>query len=109
FHFKGNRMSSIRKNDDVEIKLPLLEQPSGGLATAEKKVRTAKFKIGDIKCTSCTTSIESVLKELAGVVNVAISVLDGNSAVTYMPDLTTVSNLVLLRFFFLSFRCCYVS
>ncbi|CAN1263729.1 Copper-transporting ATPase HMA4 [Linum perenne] len=105
-------MSSIRKNggpklngrddDGDHLKVPLLQQPSGVLTIAaatldnkvvDKKVRTSKFRIGDIKCTSCTTSIESVLKELAGVVNVAISVLDGYSAITYMPELITVDKI----------------
>ncbi|CAN1263733.1 Copper-transporting ATPase HMA4 [Linum perenne] len=96
-------MSSIRKNggpklngrddDGDHLKVPLLQQPSGVLTIVDKKVRTSKFRIGDIKCTSCTTSIESVLKELAGVVNVAISVLDGYSAITYMPELITVDKI----------------
>ncbi|CAI0412409.1 unnamed protein product [Linum tenue] len=106
-------MSSIRENGggargDDDLKAPLLQPASGGAvaitvpaagqnskaATAvDKKVRTAKFKIGDIKCTSCTGSIESVLKELDGVQTVAISVLDGHAAVTYVPELTTVEKI----------------
>ncbi|CAI0412407.1 unnamed protein product [Linum tenue] len=92
-------MSSIRENGggargDDDLKAPLLQPASGGaVATVDKKVRTAKFKIGDIKCTSCTGSIESVLKELDGVQTVAISVLDGHAAVTYVPELTTVEKI----------------
>ncbi|CAN1263730.1 Copper-transporting ATPase HMA4 [Linum perenne] len=97
-------MSSIRKNggpklngrddDGDHLKVPLLQQPATlDNKVVDKKVRTSKFRIGDIKCTSCTTSIESVLKELAGVVNVAISVLDGYSAITYMPELITVDKI----------------
>ncbi|CAL1409591.1 unnamed protein product [Linum trigynum] len=110
-------MSSIRENGggaelsgrvDDDLKAPLLRPASGGAvaitvaaagqnskaaAAVDKKVRTAKFKIGDIKCTSCTGSIESVLKELDGVQTVAISVLDGHAAVTYVPELTTVEKI----------------
>ncbi|CAI0450044.1 unnamed protein product [Linum tenue] len=97
-------MSSIRENgvgeeldgrndDDDDLKAPLLRPASGGAVTTDKKVRTAKFKIGDIKCTACTASIESMLKELAGVQTVAISVLDGHAAVTYVPELTTVEKI----------------
>ncbi|CAN1354745.1 Copper-transporting ATPase HMA4 [Linum perenne] len=94
-------MSSIRQNGD-DLKAPLLQRPDGvAIAVAEesdkgvdkKKVRTAKFKIGDIKCTSCAVSIESVLKEVAGVDTVAISVLDGHAAVTFVPELTTVEKI----------------
>ncbi|CAI0450046.1 unnamed protein product [Linum tenue] len=111
FPFRG-RMSSIRENGVGEelddLKAPLLRPASGGAVTitvtaagqnskaaaaADKKVRTAKFKIGDIKCTACTASIESMLKELAGVQTVAISVLDGHAAVTYVPELTTVEKI----------------
>lgn len=85
-------------NGRDDLKVPLL-QPSDSVAITisetnnkrEKKIRTAKFKIGNIKCASCATSIESVLGKLNGVENAVVSALQGETAITYMPELINVS------------------
>lgn len=88
----------VNGNDD--LRAPLLQPPDSVSVIVpdqkndrNKNVRTIKFKIGDIKCTSCATSIESVLGELNGVESVMVSPLNGHAAITYMPELVTVSQL----------------
>ncbi|KAG7950961.1 hypothetical protein I3843_13G143000 [Carya illinoinensis] len=81
-------------NGRDDLKAPLL-QPSDSVAITisetnnkrERKHRTAKFRIGDIKCASCATSIESVLGKLNGVENAVVSPLQGEAAITYIPEL----------------------
>ncbi|XP_050223946.1 copper-transporting ATPase HMA4-like isoform X1 [Mercurialis annua] len=85
-----------------ELKVPLLDQPLDGVAItvpeqkdkgSNKNVRTIKLKIGEIKCTSCATSVESVLDQLNGVERVVVSPLDGHAAVSYIPELVTAQNI----------------
>ncbi|KAG2674949.1 hypothetical protein I3760_13G161800 [Carya illinoinensis] len=81
-------------NGRDDLKAPLL-QPSDSVAITisetnnkrERKHRTAKFRIGDIKCASCATSIESVLGKLNGVENAMVSPLQGEAVITYIPEL----------------------
>ncbi|KAF5447817.1 hypothetical protein F2P56_033338 [Juglans regia] len=81
-------------NGRDDLQAPLLK-PSDSVAITisetnnkkEKKHRTAKFRIGDIKCASCATSIESVLGKLNGVENAVVSALQGEAAITYIPEL----------------------
>lgn len=87
-------------NGKDELKLPLLQPLDGVVVTAsqpstiiDKKIKTVMFKIGNIACASCATSIESVLLELNGVESVMVSVLQGQAAVKYIPELITVSHL----------------
>lgn len=90
----------MEANGRADLKAPLL-QPPDGVAIAvpkekdhrDKKLKTIKLKIGDIKCSSCATSIESVLGELNGVERTIVSPLDGHAAISYIPDLVTVSQL----------------
>ncbi|KAJ8770165.1 hypothetical protein K2173_011500 [Erythroxylum novogranatense] len=87
----------LKANESDDLKAPLLQQSSDSAVVVvsehsdnkDKKVRTAKLRIGDIKCASCATSIESVLQDLNGVQNIVVSPLDGQAAITYVPDLTT--------------------
>ena len=79
-------------NGKDELKLPLLP-PLDGVVGTNKKIKTAKFKVGDISCASCAISIESLLLELNGVESVMVSVLQGQAAVKYIPELITVSHL----------------
>ncbi|CAK7339323.1 unnamed protein product [Dovyalis caffra] len=100
-------MGSVGENGEMEIngkeddlKAPLLK-PSENVAITVpeesnkqyKKVRTVKFKIGEIKCTSCTSSIESVLGEVNGIESAVISPLDGRAAITYVPELVDVNKI----------------
>jgi len=88
----------INGKTDDDLKAPFLK-PSEDVAITvfpdkgDKKVRTVKFKIGEIKCTSCSTSIESMLGEVHGVESAVISPLDGRAAITYVPELVDVSQL----------------
>ncbi|RVW21266.1 Copper-transporting ATPase HMA4 [Vitis vinifera] len=85
-------------NGKDELKLPLLQPLDGVVVTAsqprtiiDKKIKTVMFKIGNIACASCATSIESVLLELNGVESVMVSVLQGQAAVKYIPELITAN------------------
>ncbi|XP_065866620.1 copper-transporting ATPase HMA4-like [Euphorbia lathyris] len=95
-----------KKNGKMEVngrdgfKEPLLQPPDAVAITVaeqkyeiEKKVKTIKFKIGNIKCASCSTSIESMLGELDGVERAVISPLDGRAAISYIPDLINVKEI----------------
>ncbi|KAF2312026.1 hypothetical protein GH714_027790 [Hevea brasiliensis] len=92
--------SKMEVNGRDDLKAPLL-QPPDGVAIAvprEKdhrgeKVKTIKFKIGNIKCSSCATSIESVLGELNGVEKTTVSPLDGHAAISYIPGLVTAQKI----------------
>ena len=86
----------INGKEEDDLKLPLLKPSEDVAITAvpakgDKKVRTVKFKIGEIKCTSCSTSIESMLGEVNGVESAVISPLDGRASITYVPELVDVS------------------
>lgn len=92
-------------NGRDDLKVPLLS-PSDSVAITisepknkEKKIRTVKFRIRDIKCASCATSIESVLGRLKGVENAVVSPLQGEAAISYIPDLVDVSELLGLVFY----------
>ncbi|KAJ4827881.1 Copper-transporting ATPase hma4, partial [Turnera subulata] len=86
-------MTSLHQNGkDDDLKEPLLP-PAHGNDAGNRRIPTAKFRIGEIKCASCATSIESVLSELRGVQSVVVSPLDGHAAVSYLPDLLTVSKI----------------
>ncbi|KAJ6428072.1 hypothetical protein OIU84_023481 [Salix udensis] len=93
----GGEMKINGKEEDA-LKAPLLK-PSENVAITvvpakgDKKVRTVKFKIGEIKCTSCSTSIESMLGEVNGVESAVISPLDGRAAITYVPELVDVNKI----------------
>lgn len=87
-------------NGRDDLKAPLLS-PSDSVAITisepnnkrEKKTRTVRFRIGDIKCASCATSIESVLAKLNGVENAVVSPLQGEGVISYTPELVNVSEL----------------
>lgn len=86
----------VKRRDD--LKKPLLQHVNGvandipqQINAGGKKFRTVKFKIQEIKCASCSASIESVLLKLNGVESAMVSPLDGQAAVKYVPQLVTVS------------------
>ncbi|XWS73525.1 hypothetical protein CRYUN_Cryun02cG0137000 [Craigia yunnanensis] len=80
-------------NGRDDLKRPLLEPPDSICITIREPVdkldkkRTVKFRIGNIKCASCVTSIESVLGELKGVESVSVSPIQGQAAIEYVPKL----------------------
>lgn len=87
-------------NGKDDLKEPLL-RPSDCVAITisepnnerEKKTRTVRFRIGDIKCASCATSIESVLGKLDGVENATVSPLQGEAMISFRPDLVNAKKI----------------
>ncbi|KAK9220995.1 hypothetical protein WN944_009419 [Citrus x changshan-huyou] len=89
---------------DDGLKEPLLLQHVNGVAIdippqqqfsydGSKKLRTVKFKIREIKCASCATSIESVLSNLNGVESAVVSPLEGQAVVKFIPGLITAKRI----------------
>ncbi|GLT82201.1 hypothetical protein SLE2022_006060 [Rubroshorea leprosula] len=91
----------MEANGTEDLKKPLLQPSSDSVAITipepvhnlDKKTRTVMFKIGNIKCASCATSIESVLRQLDGIKNVTVSPLQGQAAIQYIPKLITAKKL----------------
>lgn len=90
----------LKALDGVAVDIPQQINDSG------KKFRTVKFKVREIKCASCATSIESVLVNLTGVESAMVSPLEGQAEVKYVPELVTVSCLTAHR---LGFSICLIS
>lgn len=57
------------------------------------KFRTIMFRVRDIKCASCATSIESALGNLNGIKSVMVSPLQGQAVVKYIPELITANTI----------------
>ncbi|XVF47412.1 hypothetical protein PTKIN_Ptkin03bG0107100 [Pterospermum kingtungense] len=80
-------------NGSDNLKRPLLEPPDAICVTIPEPVdkldkkRTVHFRIGNIKCASCVSSIESVLQNLKGVERVSVSPIQGQAAIEYVPKL----------------------
>lgn len=103
-------MNSVNGKMDGErndgLKEPLLQHLNGvaidmpqQVDQGSKKLRTVKFKIREIKCASCATSIESVMDNLNGVESAVVSPLEGQAVVKFVPEIVTVSGLHELIFF----------
>ncbi|RZC46497.1 hypothetical protein C5167_039442 [Papaver somniferum] len=79
---------------DDFLKEPLLQHSDSVTVTVYqdevKKTRTIMFKIGNVKCASCVTSIESALGMVNGIRSVMVSVLQGQAVIKYAPDLINV-------------------
>ncbi|GKU94061.1 hypothetical protein SLEP1_g7598 [Rubroshorea leprosula] len=84
-------------NGMEDLKNPLLQSPDSIAITipesVDKRTRTVMLKIGNIKCASCATSIESVLRGLNGVKNVTVSPLRGQAAIQYIQKVITAKKL----------------
>ncbi|RZC65442.1 hypothetical protein C5167_009130 [Papaver somniferum] len=83
------------KNEgDDFLKEPLLQHSDSVTVTVYqdevKKTRTIMFKIGNVKCASCVTSIESALGMVNGIRSIMVSVLQGQAVIKYAPDLINV-------------------
>ncbi|XP_077214560.1 copper-transporting ATPase HMA4-like [Tasmannia lanceolata] len=77
-----------------ELKVPLLPSSESVAVTvshpshkSSRQTRTVMFKIGGIKCASCTASIESVLGKNKGIKSITISPLQGQAVIIYEPKL----------------------
>lgn len=93
-NFRDKKMEA---NGGDDLKRPLLE-PADDICInmpepvdKSNKKRTILFRIGNIKCASCVTSIESVLGNLKGVEKVSVSSIQGQAAIEYIPKLINVS------------------
>lgn len=87
----SNLRGGVDANGMHDMKEPLLATLD--ISTADKRIRTVKFKIGDIHCASCATTIESVVGKLNGVKSVMVSPLQGQAAVKYIPELINGSKI----------------
>ncbi|XP_030449975.1 copper-transporting ATPase HMA4-like [Syzygium oleosum] len=81
-------------NGKLDLKVPLLQPTDGVIASSsttdnrkDDRVRSISFRVSGIKCASCAVSIESAVGKLNGVESVLVSPLQGNAAVTYIPEL----------------------
>lgn len=86
------------EKDGNDLKSPLLQHPNDLAITIvspnknmDKRLRTVVFRVGGVTCSSCVASIETALERLDGVENVAVSVLQGQAVVKYLPDTISVS------------------
>ncbi|KAF8009186.1 hypothetical protein BT93_J0236 [Corymbia citriodora subsp. variegata] len=84
----------MEPNGNDDLKVPLLQPADGVIASPSAtdrrkndRVRSLSFRVSDIKCASCTVSIESAVGKLNGVKSVSVSPLQGLAAVTYIPEL----------------------
>nr|POF17179.1 putative copper-transporting atpase hma5 [Quercus suber] len=77
----------LKSSDDFVVDIP---QPTNN---KERKIRTVKFKIGEIKCASCSTTVESLLQKLDGIENAVVSPLQGLAAINYIPELIKVKKI----------------
>ncbi|KZV56451.1 hypothetical protein F511_08349 [Dorcoceras hygrometricum] len=81
------------ETDGNDFKSPLLQHPGEVAITLvspdknmDKRFRTVVFRVGGVTCSSCVASIETSLERLDGVESVAVSVLQGQVVVKYIPD-----------------------
>lgn len=96
------RKKEMEPNREDSLKTSLLrhsESTTGNSlqssTTDHKDSRTVMFKIGGIKCASCAVSIESIVRKMKGIQNITVSPLQGQAAITYLPEVITVSVLKL--------------
>ncbi|XP_020266946.1 probable copper-transporting ATPase HMA5 [Asparagus officinalis] len=84
----------MEPNGEGNLKTPLLkhlenstginqQQPS---ARGDNNTRKVMFKVGGMKCASCAVSIESVLGNMEGIMNIGVSPLQGQAVVIYNPE-----------------------
>ncbi|MFS8005759.1 putative translocase [Helianthus anomalus] len=85
-------------NSKEDMKLPLLQQSNdmildGSRSTSnvdQRVTTTIMFKIGGVECASCSTSIESVLQNLNGVMSITVSPIQGQAVVKYISELVSL-------------------
>ncbi|KAF5735774.1 copper-transporting ATPase HMA5 isoform X2 [Tripterygium wilfordii] len=81
-------------NEGNDLVVPLLQPPDNVaidipelVKNKDKKTRTVKFKVGNINCAACVTSIESAVRKLTGVESIAVSPLQGQAVIKYITEL----------------------
>ncbi|KAM0045148.1 putative translocase [Helianthus debilis subsp. tardiflorus] len=87
-------------NSKEDMKLPLLQQSNdmnldgfGSTGNVDQRVTTIIFKIGGVECASCSTSIESVLQNLNGVMSITVSPIQGQAVVKYVSELVSAKTI----------------
>ncbi|KAJ0714143.1 putative translocase [Helianthus annuus] len=87
-------------NSKEDMKLPLLQQSndmnldgSRSTGNVDQRVTTIIFKIGGVECASCSTSIESVLQNLNGVMSITVSPIQGQAVVKYVSELVSAKTI----------------
>ncbi|OVA10248.1 Cation-transporting P-type ATPase [Macleaya cordata] len=87
------KVQEMDRNGTNALKAPLLQHSDSVTVTVfqpspdeVRKTRTIKFKIGNIKCASCVTSIESALGKVNGIKSVMVSPLQGQAVIKYTPE-----------------------
>ncbi|KAL5566614.1 hypothetical protein UlMin_029778 [Ulmus minor] len=75
------RTPLLQYSDSVVIKIPDSDYQKKG------KISTIMFRVRNIECASCATSIESALGKLNGVESVMVSPLQGQAMIKYVPEL----------------------
>ena len=75
--------------------IPFLERANDVQLDSHKvdqAVTTIMFNVGLVECESCSTSIETMLQKLKGVVSITVSPLHGQVVVKYVSKLVSVSH-----------------
>ncbi|KAF3780725.1 putative copper-transporting ATPase [Nymphaea thermarum] len=77
----------LPSSDTVVVPLPEASPKKSGI------IKNAVFKIGGIECATCASSIESSVRNLPGIINVAVSILQGQVLVRYTPEIINVKEI----------------
>lgn len=98
FPFMKLWVQEMGPNGEDSLNTPLLQHSKNvtdnlpqASARDGKNCRKVMFKVGGIRCASCAVSIESVLTDMEGIENVAVSPLQGQAVIMYRPELINVS------------------
>ncbi|KAK9673666.1 hypothetical protein RND81_12G182100 [Saponaria officinalis] len=73
--------------DKPDLEVPLLQSEDSVIINipqdGDKRIRTVNFLTKGIECSSCATSIESMLLKLDGIESVVVSSVDGQTIIKY--------------------------
>ncbi|KAK7304547.1 hypothetical protein VNO77_42428 [Canavalia gladiata] len=88
FNLISHSDSGNLPNGVDDVKIPLLQAQEDDVT-----VRTVTFQIGEVKCASCVSSVESVVRNLNGVKSIAVSPLDGRAVIKFVPKFVSVKRI----------------
>ncbi|KAG9136270.1 hypothetical protein Leryth_003865 [Lithospermum erythrorhizon] len=77
----------LNHSDDIAINI------AGSDQNEDKKIRTLVFKVLGMTCSSCSNSIDSVLKVLDGIKSINVSLLQGQAVIKYQPRIITAKKI----------------
>ncbi|GAA0142285.1 hypothetical protein LIER_03221 [Lithospermum erythrorhizon] len=90
----------FKESSEMDLKEPLLNHSddiainiAGSDQNEDKKIRTLVFKVLGMTCSSCSTSIDSVLKVLDGIKSINVSLLQGQAVIKYQPRIITAKKI----------------